>query len=727
MSSDKIKEALVATFPGTSAKEWKRRSKSKVGLATHRRFDHPSYPDVLTVETSDGEIQIVGNETPAPAPDPFMPGMPGMRRLSEAFSPERVDMLDMAMQIAGKGKLSQEDRDHLESEHARMRANEDAMIMPDLSPIAEGDQVRIEAGTEVFELIGYMTEAASKRTTLPRATTATVKEVMTVTNWPTFAPDEHRDAMIAIIDTIPNRQQTAKSVLPYLLNIIKGEADPRYGKRVYSNHPALASALMVAQKATQDHFGGDMRFVVWGSNRNSLKAVHISKVTKVASADQVATKKAVTAKVKEQTISKRRLMVIGSQWRFTKDVTIEVWIKNPEIGLLVRKRNDMYRSNNSETRVGNTIVIGLGQGRGNTAAEKTQMDEITKQISALPPQVRVPAAKITAGTLVEVYGKIAPGYKSYDQKETNGLLVPVKVLSGSIETFPVKDAYGDQNPLTTIEYTGNRRITTGYELPYNQIEALVEAEKVPETIVYVLRDTKTGEFFGGWTTDRNGSQTNKPKMSKTFSGAKKYQTVAAVKASIRDFTGYNANLGSDADAEGPAYYMTGGEKKIDLPKTWEMVAIDKTTNAEKEVIDVQEWFKGLMRLRTLTAKHTSAVRSAFKKAEEAEETYEAILLFQNRDSGSSTYRSGETYSWDRAEPWEDLPDEGKAALAAIKKAGDMMGEKSIRVKTKTAVAYACSLADGVTAKMAFSHPDIVTRLLDMKTLEDVVEQQTETA
>lgn len=31
MSSDKIKDALVAAYPGSVAKDWKRRSKSKEG------------------------------------------------------------------------------------------------------------------------------------------------------------------------------------------------------------------------------------------------------------------------------------------------------------------------------------------------------------------------------------------------------------------------------------------------------------------------------------------------------------------------------------------------------------------------------------------------------------------------------------------------------------------------------------------------------------------------
>jgi hypothetical protein len=57
--------------------------------------------------------------------------------------------------------------------------------------------------------------------------------------------------------------------------------------------------------------------------------------------------------------------------------------------------------------------------------------------------------------------------------------------------------------------------------------------------------------------------------------------------------------------------------------------VDKTTNSKKRTEDVVEWFKGLMRLRVLTAQFGSALRGLYKKIEG--KGFEAIVVFRLHD------------------------------------------------------------------------------------------------
>lgn len=692
-SSDKIKDALVAAYPDTTAKEWKRRAKRKSGTTTVRDFEHPTHGTIPTFEDETGMVSLKEGGTIAHV----------------ATAEEKAEDASVATFVKAAAVATLK----------RVAADEAA----DLGPIEAGDKVQIRKGANVFIDASdhYGTRGA---TVAQRATSATVQRIMTKPkNWVTFLPQDEQDKLADVMGKADG--QGRDGTLRYLLGWIEDEnydrspggfSGGRFSRRiVYSNNAGLAKALVAAQEVYRNLYGDNPQFVVWSGD----KAAFIGDATKVAGADDLA-QEAAAKPVKEKPITKRRLMVPESKWRFTKDIEIHVWISNPEADALYQKARDMHRSNNSQHRVGNTIVIGLGGGRGNTPAEEATMESLRKQAAALPQQIRVLAAMVPAGAVIMVTDKItASGQFNYgNDKQTNGLMVPCIVEKGTIK---VKEGAAGQ---------ALRSWNRNFQLPYAQIEAAVEAESVPETIVYALRDNATGEYFGGWETEYQSGYnrgTGTPKMSKTFSGAKKYKTSAAVKASIRDFTGYNAGLNDEG--EYAPEWASGGEKKIDLPPTWEMVAVDKTTNAIKETIEVQDWFKNLTRLRDLTQKQCSAVRGAYKKAEEdGLDNYEAILLFQCRESGS--YGNGHTY--DNASEFENaFHDEGKSALAAIKNAVGLMGGKKSRVKTQSAVAVACSLEDGITAKMAFNYSsadaDIITKLLDIKTLEEIVGKKEATA
>lgn len=57
--SDRIKDELVRSCPGTHPNDWKRRTRIKKEDGIHRRFEHADGRIIDTIETEDGTITIV--------------------------------------------------------------------------------------------------------------------------------------------------------------------------------------------------------------------------------------------------------------------------------------------------------------------------------------------------------------------------------------------------------------------------------------------------------------------------------------------------------------------------------------------------------------------------------------------------------------------------------------------------------------------------------------------
>lgn len=398
----------------------------------------------------------------------------------------------------------------------------------------------------------------------------------------------------------------------------------------------------------------------------------------------------------------RTQMVPNSKWRFTRDVEIVGWRDSPKYKQHVSARPD---------------------GRNNLNAYNDWRIELDRLLESGESQVLVPVGKVLEGAEFTVTGKISSeaSYGS-EHKKSDGLKVPLAITPDKIELYSLngKSPSAFDHPL--IGYQGV------HELPLRQIADAVEPLAIPTTLVYVLRDTATGELFGGWKTEKVAYYTDKqdvthysdratdePKMVTKLSSAKKYATSAAVKASIREFTGYNSGLDNNVDSG--EYYIMGGDKKMDLPPTWEMVVFNKVTGDEVETIDVQNWYKSSKRLRVLTTSFGSAVRGVYKKAEG--KGMEAIIVFQNRSRG--TTHDGK--SWDEASRFDDYHD-GHKSLEAINEALNKVSGKTLREKSPSSVAMAGSLADCFMARLALDDAaKVEVKILDINTLEEVVETQ----
>jgi hypothetical protein len=664
MSSDNIKNALTTAYPNSSEKDWKRRTKKKLSDCTERAFEHTEYGTVLTYELPDGSVTIgqqpvaVINSTPVidtvPFHDPVL-----ANEITITANSILNTMVQKVSEITGSNAVN---------------LPTDGIV----SDIVEGDRILIPTGTQVWKYDDYY-DNINHEVKICAEEEQTVLYIKTIGNYLSMA---NTDTLIAIYEAMealaPRRNrpcsENRSTVLGNVAVMVKWmeEKNPQHLPAIYQSSSELQALMEKAKAEAIANEGHAPKFVIWGGVHNR-KAARLSDVIKIQDKADVRFKAA--SKKKEKTLTKRNLMVEGSKWRFAQDVDITMWVRNPKIDQLCHQRNSISRSGNSH--VGNTII--LGGGVPNTPAEKQTIASIQEEINNCPRVVQQNMGIIQAGTEFTVVGKLAAGYK-WGQKETNGLLVPVKVTKGSVGNIPI----------------------TGYDggLPYNQIEKFVEAISIPETIVYVLRDRETGDYFGGWETDKKGYQTSNPKMSSTFSGSKKYKTSSAVKASIRDFTGYNSGL----DSEGSEEWVGIGydSKKIDLPSTWELVGIDKTTLTDKSIEDIKSWYTELWRLRNLTKTVGSAVRSVYKKAEG--KGFDAIVLFKVMDD------------YGTFEECENLPSFIDSSMKNIT-------TKYIRTKTETGIAFACSMEDAVLAQLSVSHPELEVTAYRFGTLEEIVKEK----
>lgn len=431
-------------------------------------------------------------------------------------------------------------------------------------------------------------------------------------------------------------------------------------------------------------------------------------VDKPKAAKKPSTPKAKGPKV--DTASIRKQMVPNSVWVFKEDCDIIQWVTNPVRAELIQKRYPRG-----------------GYGRD-------------PEIMAIDSHIERLVTTIPAGTRFTVIGKSKNSEKGWGSTETkfsNGLRFPVRVDEGHsiVHHVPLKEKENGlwvYNPNPLHYWRGDS--SNDLSLPFLKIAAFIEPEAVPETIVYVLRDTATGELFGGWKQNTyvqnygdglsytgKTADVGNPKMVTKLSSAKKYKNLSAVKASIREFTGYNDGL-DDRGLESGAYFVQGGKKAMDLPPTWEAVAFDKVSGEEKGTHEVQQWLKELYRLRSLTANVGPAVRAVYKEVE-GNSDYDTVIVFEKRSRGESTWRGGAPEKWDEAEQFEDAHDGGVKALEAIKKAASKMSNKTVRKKTNTSVAFACKLSDAFMAKLAIDEveAEVQVKMYDLTTLEEIVD------
>lgn len=418
----------------------------------------------------------------------------------------------------------------------------------------------------------------------------------------------------------------------------------RYGD-INLSHPEV-----VAEKARIDAMlGGDYEFVSWGDRYAQKSAVEVTEVKKT----------------KEAPVTKRTHMVKGSTWRFTKDVTVTALV-HPDRDSRLTAEREAWVAAGSKYDYNNPYEY----------------------------YVTMPIYTVKAGTEFTVKdGK----HSTMDRQNGKGLAIMVDIDQALLD-FHIKFRHGDGSTggrgMPSWQYCGENPWTKGrdrFYLPYGQIEDAVEALSVPETLIYLLKDTETNQFFAGFHEDYSVHPPKfELKMSDTVKGAKKFEKITNAHASIMNWTGY---------LEGMSVYQqaTNTEKKADLPATWVLVPVNKITLAEGTAIDIQKWYQELMRFRDITVKFGSATRALYKKLDGTD--FATIVAINSKGD------------WDT----------GDATLKAIDAAAKDTSEPILRAKSSSSVAYACSLTDAIVLKMKFDGTDGLTvGILDRTTLDEIV-------
>lgn len=140
----------------------------------------------------------------------------------------------------------------------------------------------------------------------------------------------------------------------------------------------------------------------------------------------------------------------------------------------------------------------------------------------------------------------------------------------------------------------------------------------PETYQFCISDS-SGKLYSGY----DGNYYPFTPIFGEFSKAKKFKDLSKLKASLMYLTGYTSfSEGMEHDGF--------GNKILDIDPTWKAVKINKLTYEVVEEYDIYNWYINLQRLRVLTEKFGSPVRTAFKLFEDKKIEDQYIILVNKK-------------------------------------------------------------------------------------------------
>lgn len=188
-----------------------------------------------------------------------------------------------------------------------------------------------------------------------------------------------------------------------------------------------------------------------------------------------------------------------------------------------------------------------------------------------------------------------------------------------------------------------------------------------------------------------------------FSKAKKHKMLHQSRQYMLGFTGYYQGLAFEGDyiAEGIA---TGWPAR-DVPKDLVIHEHDKITKEKLAEYPLQPYFDNMFRLRPLTAKYGSPVRSVFKEIEEKKDEYSTLLMF--KDSGDDT----RSFEYEVSPKIVSLKEDFKALKLA-------RGSYLMKSNNSTVAFAFKDRGDAVRFRLTYSG-DLSSQLVDAETLNEV--------
>jgi hypothetical protein len=251
---------------------------------------------------------------------------------------------------------------------------------------------------------------------------------------------------------------------------------------------------------------------------------------------------------------------------------------------------------------------------------------------------------------------------------------------------------------------------TPYELKVTHLKGSEQLNAAEAQPVFVIRDSITGEYYQAseYKPDDNGVwRHHAPTMSTKFSHAKKWKRLSDVRSSMLESTGYFHDLpGANNLPEWMGH--SGVIKHTDVPRTWEIVKINKLDKQVMETIELVDTLDRSWRLRDLTVKYGGGVRAAYSELEKKNrlDEYPVMIVF-------SVPENQKTHWWN-----EGMTDEQRAeinqALSIFKKTD------IIRGKGGSDYAIACKdVNEALMIKLAGSST-MECHLLDLQNLTEIV-------
>lgn len=522
--------------------------------------------------------------------------------------------------------------------------------------ITTGDSISIPSNTKIFNFsygVGFITASdVLEATPSKRESKVVVSSVHLESEfkfpWHLFATEKENIRLMSMFG-----RQTRYTV-EQLWEMFT-DPNSRKFRQAFGNTSPISPALRFFIDSVESRIKNeykDFSLVLWS---NDTKGTFLKNVTKI---DAIHVKPLVK---KEQSITIRRQMVVDSIWETTSDIQIETNEENPE-------------------------YTNMAKGLENHKFGSPSWNALQVRLRSIKQTIPTKSVFLPSGTKFKVTGASTTYVGNGD-----GLRFPVEITDGDITLNPDIRHYR----YGTIVDSKNLHI------PYTQIQKHIKPLHVPKDIVYVLKDTKTGVYYKG-VTYPHGGYTPVASFSETFSGSKKYKNMAAVKASIMDFTGYHTGLDTD---DIHTEWVGHGDKKFELPDSWVAVGIDKTTNNEESIEDVYNWYQNLLRLKTITKNVNGAVRSIYNKIE-TDDKYQAIVSFE--------FKADDEDSFDTYEGIE------KGQNGLIKDAAASVSEKTAKAVSGRSVAYGVASEDEAVIMLLSYSGKAVCKIYEKATLSEIV-------
>jgi hypothetical protein len=122
-------------------------------------------------------------------------------------------------------------------------------------------------------------------------------------------------------------------------------------------------------------------------------------------------------------------------------------------------------------------------------------------------------------------------------------------------------------------------------------------------------------------------------FSDKLTKAMKKKRLQDTKTFLLSHSGYYDNI----DTSDIYYVFEPGGEKVDFPEDLEVQTVDKATKEVKNKFQASDYLKDAFRLRPLTLKYGSSIRSVFKDMEEKGKDFSTLLMFQDLDEDVDTY------------------------------------------------------------------------------------------